>query len=122
MLAVDHSTNNFYFAGAASGGVTAPTALMSVALSNAVNVDGLEDAMLAKRLHHSGNPDVVYYEQGYNEAVIQTLIKKGHRVAETSSLGLVNAVGCLQGLTNDLKSCEVATDPRGFGLALKIFN
>lgn len=120
MLAVDHATNNFFFAGAASGGVTAPTALMSVALSNAVNVGGLQDALLAKRIHHSGNPDIVYYEQGYNEAVIQTLIKKGHRVAETPSLGLVNAVGCLQGLTNDMNSCEVATDPRGFGLAVKL--
>ena len=122
MLAVDHSTNNFFFAGAASGGVTAPTALMSVALSNAVNVEGLENAMLAKRLHHSGNPDIVYFEQGYNEDAIQALVKKGHQVAETPSLGLVNAVGCLQGLTNDTNSCEVATDPRGFGLAVKIHN
>lgn len=122
MLAVDHGTNNFYFAGAASGGVTAPTALMSVALSNAVNVEGLEDAMLAKRLHHGGNPDIVYYERGYNVSLIQSLIKKGHQVVETPSLGLVNAVGCLQGLTNDLTSCEVATDPRGFGLALKIYD
>jgi len=48
------------------------------------------------------------------------LIKKGHQVVETPSFGQVNAVGCLQGLTNDINSCEVATDPRGFGLALKI--
>jgi gamma-glutamyltranspeptidase/glutathione hydrolase len=120
MLAVDHSTNNFFFAGAASGGVTAPTALMSVALSNAVNVEGLEEAMLARRLHHSGNPDIVYFEQGYDKAAIEVLIKKGHRVSEIPSLGLVNAVGCSQGLTNDKNSCEVATDPRGFGLAVKI--
>ena len=120
MLAVDSSSNNFFFAGAASGGVTAPTALMSVALSNVVNVESLRDSVIAKRLHHSGNPDVVYYEQGYSESVIQNLIKKGHHVAETPSLGLVNVVGCLQGLTNDMNSCEVATDPRGFGLAVKI--
>ena len=120
MLAVDSSTNNFFFAGGASGGVTAPTALMYVALSNVVNVESLEDSVLAKRLHHSGNPDVVYYEQGYKESVIQNLIKKGHRVVESPSFGLVNAVGCLQGLTNDMNSCEVATDPRGFGLAVKI--
>jgi len=122
MLAVDHFTNDFFFAGAASGGVTAPTALMSVALSNAVNVEGLEDAMLAKRLHHSGNPDIVYFEQGYDEAAIQALIDKGHRVAATPSLGRVNAVGCSQGLTYDSNSCEAASDPRGFGLAVKIDN
>ena len=95
---------------------------MSDALSNAVNVEGLEDAMHTKRLHHGGNPDIVYYERGYNVSLIQSLIKKGHQVVETPSLGLVNAVGCLQGLTNDLTSCEVATDPRGFGLALKIYD
>jgi gamma-glutamyltranspeptidase/glutathione hydrolase len=83
-------------------------------------VEGLENAMLAKRLHHSGNPDIVYFEQGYDEAAIETLIKKGHRVAEITSLGLVNAVGCSQGLTYDLTSCEAATDPRGFGLAVMI--
>jgi gamma-glutamyltranspeptidase/glutathione hydrolase len=122
MLAVDHLTNDFFFAGAASGGVTAPTALMSVALANAVNVEGLEKAMLAKRLHHSGNPDIVYFEQGYDEAEIQALIDKGHRVAATPSLGRVNAVGCLQGLTYDSNSCEAVSDPRGFGLAAKIDN
>jgi gamma-glutamyltranspeptidase/glutathione hydrolase len=120
MLAVDSSSNNFFFAGAASGGVTAPTALMSVALSNVVNIESLRDSVAARRLHHSGNPDVVYYEQGYSETEIQNLVKKGHHVVETPSFGLVNVVGCLQGLTNDMNSCEVATDPRGFGLAVKI--
>ncbi|NQU55995.1 MAG: gamma-glutamyltransferase [Rhodospirillales bacterium] len=122
MLAVDHFTNDFFFAGAASGGVTAPTALLSVALANAVNVEGLEGAMLAKRLHNSGNPDIVYYEQGYDEAAIEALIAKGHRVAATPSLGRVNAVGCIQGLPFDPNSCEAVTDPRGYGLALKVDN
>ncbi len=120
ILAVDHFTNDFFFAGAASGGVTAPTALMSVAIENAVHVGSLEEAMRAKRLHHSGVPDIVYYEQGYDEQIINSLIKKGHRVAATPSLGKVNAVGCTQGLPYDPNSCEVATDPRGYGLALKI--
>lgn len=120
MLAVDHFTNDFFFAGAASGGVTAPTSLMSVAMANAVNVEGLESAMNAKRLHHSGAPDIVYYEQGYDEAAIEALIKKGHRVAATPSLGKVNAVGCTQGLPYDPNSCEAVSDPRGYGLGLKI--
>lgn len=122
MLAVDHFTNDFFFAGAASGGVTAPTALMSVVMANAVNVEGLEASMRAKRLHSSGKPDIVYYEQGYDEAAIKELINKGHRVAATPSLGKVNAVSCLQGLPYDPESCEAASDPRGFGLALKIDN
>lgn len=122
MLAVDHFSRDFFFAGAASGGVTAPTALMSVAMATAVNVESLESAMAAKRLHNSGNPDIVYYEQGYDEAAIEALIKKGHRVAATPSLGKVNAVGCLQGLPFDPDSCEAVTDPRGFGLAIMVDN
>ncbi len=120
MLAVDHFTNDFFFAGAASGGVAAPTSLISVAMSTAVNVEGLEKAMQAKRLHNSGNPDITYYEQGYDEAIIKSLISKGHRVAATPSLGRVNAVGCLQGLPSDPNSCEAITDPRGYGLGLKV--
>jgi gamma-glutamyltranspeptidase / glutathione hydrolase len=122
ILAVDHFTNDFFFAGAASGGVTAPTALMSVAMDNAVNVEGLEAAMSRKRLHHSGTPDIVYYEQGYDETVIKDLIAKGHRVAATPSLGKVNVVACTQGLPFDPNSCEAVSDPRGFGMGLKIDN
>ena len=120
MLAVDHFTGDFFFAGAASGGVTAPTALMYVAIENAINVGRLEDAIQAKRLHHSGVPDIVYYELGYDEQAINALIKKGHRVAATPTLGKVNAVGCAHGLPFDPDSCEAATDPRGYGLAVKI--
>jgi len=120
MLAVDHFTGDFFFAGAASGGVTAPTALMYVAIENTINVGRLEDAIQAKRLHHSGVPDIVYYELGYDEQAINALIKKGHRVAATPTLGKVNAVGCAHGLPFDPDSCEAATDPRGYGLAVKI--
>lgn len=122
MLAVDHYTNDFFFAGAASGGVTAPTALISVAMTTAVNVEGLESAMADKRLHNSGKPDIVYYEQGYDEAAITALIAKGHRVAATPSLGKVNAVGCTQGLPFDPDSCEATSDPRGYGLSLMVDN
>lgn len=122
ILAVDHYSNDFFFAGAASGGVTAPTALISVAMTTAVNVEGLESAMAKKRLHNSGKPDIVYYEQGYDEAAITALIDKGHRVAATPSLGRVNAVGCTQGLPFDPNSCEAAADPRGYGLAIIVDN
>jgi gamma-glutamyltranspeptidase/glutathione hydrolase len=94
--------------------------LISVAISTAVNVEGLEKAIQAKRLHNSGNPDITYYEHGYDEVIIKSLISKGHRVAATPSLGRVNAVGCLQGLPSDPNSCEAITDPRGYGLGLKI--
>ncbi|NQV47337.1 MAG: gamma-glutamyltransferase [Rhodospirillaceae bacterium] len=119
MLAVDHYTNDIFFAGAAAGGVTAPTALMSVALGNLLDIGDLEDVMAQKRIHLSGDPDLLYYEQGYDEAAVKALIARGHRVAATPTLGLVNAIGCTQGLPYDPASCQAASDPRGFGLALK---
>ena len=122
MLAVDHYSNDFFFAGAASGGPTAPTALVSVALSNVVDILSLENSIHAKRIHNSGNPDTVYFERGYDKKAIDELIKKGHQVAEAEALGRVNAVGCTEGLIYDSKSCEARTDPRGFGLAVKIDN
>lgn len=120
MLAVDHYTRDFFFAGAASGGETAPTALMWVVGNHLINIEDLDAAMRRKRLHHGGAPDLAYYEQGYDEAGLQDLIKRGHRIAATPTIGRVNAVGCTQGLPYDPLSCQVASDPRGFGLGAKL--
>ncbi len=120
MLAIDHFTNDFFFAGAAAGGAAAPTSLINVALGNLFAVDSLENAMAAKRLHHGGLPDVVLHEPGYDEIAIQALLKRGHRVAATAAIGRVNAIGCTQGLPFEPASCEAISDPRGFGLGVKI--
>ncbi|MBT3238934.1 MAG: gamma-glutamyltransferase [Rhodospirillaceae bacterium] len=120
ILATDHFTRDFFFAGAASGGVTAATSLISVIIKNLVDIEDLEKAMARKRLHHSGAPDLVYYEQGYDEAGLQSLLKRGHRIAATPSIGRVNAVGCTQGLPYDPLSCQAVTDPRGSGLGTKL--
>ncbi|MHA1597112.1 MAG: gamma-glutamyltransferase [Alphaproteobacteria bacterium] len=120
ILAVDHYTRDMFFAGAASGGVTAPTSLMWVLVNNLINIEGLEETMRRKRIHHSGAPDLVYYEQGYDEAGIQALIERGHRVAATPSIGRINAVACTQGLPYDPESCQAVSDPRGFGLGSKL--
>ncbi|MBT4464007.1 MAG: hypothetical protein HOC60_04930, partial [Rhodospirillaceae bacterium] len=120
ILATGHFTRDFFFAGAASGGVTAATSLISVIIKNLVDIEDLEKAMARKRLHHSGAPDLVYYEQGYDEAGLQSLLKRGHRIAATPSIGRVNAVGCTQGLPYDPLSCQAVTDPRGSGLGTKL--
>ena len=120
VLAVDHFTNDFFFAGAAAGGVTAPTSLVNVALQNILAFDSLEQSITAKRLHHGGLPDVVFYEQGYDDKVVKSLLDRGHRVAATASIGRVNAIGCTQGLPYEPASCEAIADPRGFGLGIKV--
>ncbi len=120
ILAVDHFTDDFFFAGAAAGGAAAPTAMVNVALQNLFEVGSLEKAVAAKRLHHGGLPDVVFYEQGYDEHAVDGLIKRGHRVAATAAIGRVNAIGCTQGLPFEPASCEAISDTRGFGLGVKV--
>ena len=120
VLAVDHFTGDLFFAGAAEGGIAAPTSLINVALQNLFAVGSLEESVMAKRLHHGGLPDVVFYEQGYDEKAVKSLLDRGHRVAATAKIGRVNAVGCTQGLPYEPASCEAIADPRGFGLGIKV--
>lgn len=117
MLAVNHNVNEFFFAAAAAGGVTAPTALTQVALASLVDGRRLEDAIAAPRVHHGGVPDVAYVEKGLGAAAVKALRGRGHRVSTVPSLGLVNAANCLRGLPPNPGSCSVRADPRGFGLA-----
>ena len=117
VIVVDHEYKDFYFAAAASGGVTAPTAIMNVLTEVILKKKPLSQALTAKRLHHGGFPDLVYYEQGYGEAALQALIKRGHRIAATAELGRVNAAACVSGLPIKPGTCTLKADPRGFGLA-----
>ncbi len=118
VIAVDHKYKDFYFAAAASGGVTAPTAILNVLTEAIFKKQPLSQALSAKRLHHGGFPDLVYYEQGYGEAQLQALIKRGHHIAATAELGRVNAAACISGLPFQPGTCSLKTDPRGSGLAV----
>ncbi len=118
VLAVDPEYKDLYFAAAASGGVVAPTAMTKVITDIFLDGRTLEEALGAKRLHQSGAPDLIYHERGFDPAALADLVKRGHRVAATRSLGRVNAVACPGGLPFKPASCAAAADPRGFGLAV----
>lgn len=108
-----------YMAVAASGGVTAPTALSNVLVRAAAGPESLADSMKAPRVHYSGVPDKVFVEQQMPDDVVQALRQRGHNVAITNDIGRVAAVFCTTGLPNTEEiSCESATDPRGHGVAL----
>jgi len=111
-------TKNLYWAGAASGGVAAPTALVNVAAQSILAERSIGNAMAAKRVHHGGQPDTTYYEIGMPAEVVEGLTKRGHQLAGAPAIGRVNAMSCFNGLPRAPDSCEIATDPRGFGLAL----
>jgi gamma-glutamyltranspeptidase/glutathione hydrolase len=113
-------TGNAYFGAAASGGSAAPTALAAV-LSGAVQEGrDLGQVVGEARLHHGGLPDVVSYEPGTDPGVLAGLRQRGHDLIEVPDLGRVNGFSCVEGIRNYKLNCEVAQDPRGFGLAIMV--
>lgn len=119
MMVMNEFVNNLYFAAAASGGVSAPTAIINVAARTLLGGETLDAAMAAKRIHHGGVPDIAFFEHGLDDAMQQALSARGHRTASTPVLGRVNAVHCGRGLPDYSGTCSIWADlrPRGYGLA-----
>ena len=120
MLAVNSFTKQLFFAGAASGGVAAPTALMNVAARALLAEQPIETAIRARRIHHGGAPDITYYEPGISREDVIALTALGHTVAATPQLGLVNAIDCPEGMPRRRNTCTAITDPRGSGSASSV--
>ncbi len=117
-IAVDHQYKDFYFAIAASGGVAAPTAIVGVMAKALIEKRKLADAIAAKRLHHGGEPDLLFYEQGFDKNAINDLSRRRHALAATKILGKVNAASCTSGLPFQPQTCSLESDPRGYGLSI----
>lgn len=117
MLIVNQNVNEFFFAGAASGGVAAPTALVSVAARAVLAGEPLDEALAAPRVLGGLMPDVVHHE-GDAERIETIFAGEGLRLAATPALGQVNAVYCPQGVPPNPESCVAGSDPRGYGLAV----
>jgi gamma-glutamyltranspeptidase/glutathione hydrolase len=111
------NTGDAYFAGAASGGSEAPTALVSVMLGALLDEAPLKKVLARPRVHHSGAPDITFYEKDLPPGVLSDLQKRGHLLREAPELGRVNALYCEDGIIGgDGEDCRFATDPRGWGL------
>lgn len=111
--------NQSIMAIAASGGVTAPTAMVNVLANAAAGPQSLKESMRLPRIHYGGIPDKVFVESDMPQDVVDDLRKRGHDVALTGQLGRVAAVFCRTGIpTTEIPRCESATDPRGFGVAV----
>jgi gamma-glutamyltranspeptidase/glutathione hydrolase len=117
MLAINHNINQFHWGAAASGGVSASTALAAVAARALLAGQPLETALAAPRVHPGGSPDKLFHEPTLPADLQQALAAKGHVLAPTPALGLVNAISCPDGLPDVSKTCSARQDPRGFGLA-----
>lgn len=117
MLLVNENSKEFRMAVTASGGVAAPSALVSVVANTLYAEQKLKAALAQPRVHLSGNPDVTYVEQSVDATTLSRLVKAGHRTQATLMIGSVNALYCPGGLPSLPQTCQMATDPRGFGLA-----
>ena len=118
MMIINPYSSQFVLASSASGGVTAATALSSVVARSYLMGQSLEVSVAAPRVHHSGSPDITYYEPNLQKDVISHLVKKGHNMAATPRIGLVNVAYCSKGLPRDPETCNILHDTRGHGLAI----
>jgi gamma-glutamyltranspeptidase/glutathione hydrolase len=118
MVVVKPSGRQVVFAGAAAGGVAAPTALVDVASRVLLAGEPLGAASEAPRMHGGSDPEVVYVEPGASTRSVRTLIGLGYEAVTAERLGRVNAIACPAGLQSSPETCAAATDPRGSGLAV----
>ncbi len=118
VLVTGRGNGSFFFAAAASGGVTAPTAIAQVYLNSVVGKQPLEQAVVAGRLHHNGEPDVVFHEPSTDQGVLQSLTSQGHALQQADILGRVQAIWCPNAVENIKTGCQAKADPRGDGLAV----
>jgi gamma-glutamyltranspeptidase/glutathione hydrolase len=117
MLMVRPSGRQFLFAGAAAGGVAAPTALDGVAARTMLAEQPLEQAIAAPRMHGGSDPQLVFAEPGASPQSLQQLLDGGYEAVTAAGLGRVLAISCPAGLPESPERCIGASDPRGFGLA-----
>ncbi len=118
MLALSPQRESVDFAATASGGSAGASALIAVFLDSVLRGRPLDDALAAKRVHDSGAPDTVLYEDGTPEAVVAGLSQRGHAVQPSGPLGQVNALWCPEGLPDNPDNCRAYSDPRAGGLAI----
>lgn len=109
------------FAGAASGGAAAPTALAWTLIRMIEEGMPLGRAIAAARLHHNGRPDRVLIETEGLDIFAPPLERRGHRIEPIdSSLGQVNAISCPSGYGSGVSQCVGASDPRLYGVAIRV--
>jgi gamma-glutamyltranspeptidase / glutathione hydrolase len=117
MIVVNEDSSELMFAASASGGAAAPEALLTVAIENVMSGRPLHQALVTKRVVHTGTPDVLVYEKGLAPEFVQALTERGHKMFEVESLGSVTVISCPKGLPDNPDSCAAATEPRGTGRA-----
>jgi gamma-glutamyltranspeptidase/glutathione hydrolase len=118
MLVTDKYNRSFYFGAVASGGAAAPTSLIDVAARTLLAGQSLQNAMSAARIHADEATATAFVETGAGDGLGAVLQQRGYRTVAMRTLGDVSAILCREGVSPNVKSCDAATDPRGFGYAI----
>ena len=63
-------------------------------------------------------PDITYVEPSLPDDIQSALRQYGHEIRTESVVGRANALSCPRGLRFQPGECDVATDPRGYGLGV----
>jgi len=119
VIVASKANGELRFVGVANGGLAAPAALAGVMADTLIGGETLVDAISAPRVTHIAAPDVTWYEPAIEAGSTEDLRAKGHRLSEAPVIGAVNAMYCPDGLKGENRSCEIASDPRGFGLSAR---
>ena len=121
ILVVREQVDELVFAGAASGGNTAPAALMQTSIGVLLDGMSLNAAIDGSRMFHAGVTDYLVYERALSHEALDALDRRGHKLRPVDQLGIVNAIHCPGGLENLPESCAFRADSRGFGLSVSQF-
>ncbi|WP_417453708.1 gamma-glutamyltransferase [Kiloniella sp.] len=116
VVANDPTTFSRY-AGTSAGGAVSASALGKVMADTLLGEVALREAESSARLHHSGKPDVVFYEKDSPSDIIESLKSKGHDARPAPEFGRVNSSHCAKSLKFNPETCSSAADKRGYGLS-----
>nr|WP_235720802.1 gamma-glutamyltransferase [Magnetospirillum molischianum] len=119
VMVVNPHTKRVHFAGASSGGATAPAALAETMLAALAGDQALAEAVARPRVVHLGTPDAAFVETGSYRLDPASLNRRGHQTGPVAMPSRVEALRCRDGMLQT-PECEAATDPRGFGLATSV--
>jgi len=117
VMMVNHNVGEFLFAGAASGGVVAPSALTEAMARAMIGGEPLVDAIAAPRVINPGVPDITFVEKALGAEAVADLRRRGHKTRSVAAIGRVNAIYCRDGFRAKAETCEYEADERGHGLA-----
>ena len=119
MMVVNEKVNEIRFAAAAAGGATAPVALAATYLNTTISHQSLDDSLARPRVVHPAAPDAAFVETGAYVLDPASLQSRGHQVTSVAMPSRIQALVCRSGQPTQ-ETCAVATDPRGFGMAVMV--